>query len=639
VKRENGVTEIEPQDVRPIERPVVTKTHEGGGVEKIMEGWQYSAGTRPGDCGAPLLIHNTHIQPGKIIGIHTAAYRDSSSAFATIVTYDLIKIAMDDLPQQIVISEIAEVEGCVQREYVTGSILPIGTVGPQSATTVPIKQEYYPSPIQGEFNVVKEPAIMHNSDPRYTYKENGDVFSNAMQKFGGERMTPTARDMEVLSSATEMLKQFFDTFPRREKPRVWTLDEALNGVGNVNRININSSAGWPWVLPRFKGTMKGKHAYVEIVDEKITLRPVMQARVEERIAMAQRGIRVPSVWTANLKVELRPVERVRAGKTRGFVGCPIDYTIVFRKYFGAWIDFMHGHYIDNMCGVGMNCESADWTLLANKIKENSVKFFAFDYSDWDGSLLSEVLWEAKNLLEHFYGKEWCVVHEVLYDEIVNTVMIMNREIVMKRNSMPSGVPCTAEINCLINLLLIVGYYVKSRPVRPTLRDMLQEMYVCVYGDDNVGGVSEYAASFMSPQGYEEFIRGFGMTVTNASKDGTVSWERFEDLSFLKRHFRKDGMTYVPLIDLRTVSGMVTWLTDRDDRALENNLNTALRYIFFFGSEMFEIFRDELLEACRKHNVRVCLNTYQDLHTEYHGNNQFASLVPWLTRTDRRTMAL
>jgi hypothetical protein len=83
--------------------------------------------------------------------------------------------------------------------------------------------------------------------------------------------------------------------------------------------------------------------------------------------------------------------------------------------------------------------------------------------------------------------------------------------------------------------------------------------------------------------------------------------------------------------------MVTWLTDRDDRALETNLNTALRYMFFFGSEIFESFRQDLQKACRKNGLRVCLNTYQELHTEYHGENQFASLVPWLTRTENRTM--
>lgn len=630
VKRDGGVTEIEPQDIRPIDRPVVTRTHEGSGIEKIVEGWQYSAGTQPGDCGAPLLVHNTQVQPGKIVGIHTAAFRNASTAYATIVTQDLIELAMADLPVPIVISGVPEVEGCVLREYVTGDVFPIGTVSPKKAISVPTKTDYYPSPIQGEFVVLKEPSILSNRDERYT-ERNGDVFANAMQKFGGERVQPSKSDMLHLRSATALLTQFFETFPRREKPRVWTIEEALNGIGNVNRINLHSSAGWPFSLPENKGQEKGKHAYIDSSGPVLRLKPVMMEAVALREQAASKGVRVPSVWTANLKNELRNIPRVRSGKTRGFVGCPLDYTIVFRKYFGAWIDFMHSHYIENMCGVGMNCESSDWTLLANKIRAVATHFFAFDYTDWDGSLLPEVLWEAKELIQSFYGAAWTQVHEVLYDEIVNTTMIMFNEIIMKRNSIPSGVPCTAEINCLINLLLIVAYYMKSRPQKPTLKNMLEELYVCVYGDDNVGGVSDYASTFMSPLGYEEFIKGFGMTVTNASKDGMVSWEKFENLTFLKRHFRQEGLTFLPLIDLKTISGMITWLTDRSEDALETNINTALRYMFFFGGEIFSIFREDVLEACRKNGQRVCINTYQELYEEYYGNNQFSTLVPWLNR--------
>lgn len=49
----------------------------------IRNAWEYSLDTQATECGAPLIVRNTQIQPGKICGFHVAGVEGTGQGFST----------------------------------------------------------------------------------------------------------------------------------------------------------------------------------------------------------------------------------------------------------------------------------------------------------------------------------------------------------------------------------------------------------------------------------------------------------------------------------------------------------------------------------------------------------------------------
>ncbi|MBH0213503.1 hypothetical protein GH794_15505, partial [Listeria monocytogenes] len=89
-------------------------------------------------------------------------------------------------------------------------------------------------------------------------------------------------------------------------------------------------------------------------------------------------------------------------KTRLFAACPQHFVVLFRKYylgFSAWI--MHNR-IDNEVAVGTNPFSFDWGKIARRLQTKGERVLAGDFSNFDGSLNSMVLWRIFDVIEHWY---------------------------------------------------------------------------------------------------------------------------------------------------------------------------------------------------------------------------------------------
>ena len=101
---------------------------------------------------------------------------------------------------------------------------------------------------------------------------------------------------------------------------------------------------------------------------------------------AKLGIRTQTLWIDTLKDERRPLEKVRIGKTRVFSAGPMDFVILFRKYFLGFNAHCMANMITNEMAVGINVYSPRWHVLAKNLQKKGPHVVAGDFSNFDGSL-------------------------------------------------------------------------------------------------------------------------------------------------------------------------------------------------------------------------------------------------------------
>ena len=119
-----------------------------------------------------------------------------------------------------------------------------------------------------------------------------------------------------------------------ENAKLLTLEEAINGLDNLNKIDITTSAGFPYQLQSKQG---GKRDWFTIDQERLIPKKELLDAIEHREMLAKQGIIAETYFVDTLKDELRPIEKVQQGKTRVFQVGPMCLSILMRKYFGYFI--------------------------------------------------------------------------------------------------------------------------------------------------------------------------------------------------------------------------------------------------------------------------------------------------------------
>ena len=169
--------------------------------------------------------------------------------------------------------------------------------------------------------------------------------------------------------------------------KVLSYEQAITGndMEMLGPMNRKTSPGYPWCVGN---NDKGKSAWLGKGDEYIVDNPELKQACEELEEHCRNNQRGNVVFMAQLKDERRPHAKVDAGKTRVFEAAPMHFVLVFRKYFGAFIDHVmkpKERIMNEMC-VGINPESIEWDRLARKLMSKGEEVTAGDFSNFDGSL-------------------------------------------------------------------------------------------------------------------------------------------------------------------------------------------------------------------------------------------------------------
>lgn len=588
---------------------------------QLRRGYMYEAETQAGDCTSPLVISNPQI-PRKIIGLHVAG-ATTGRALALSVTQDMLLDHMsklEDFSAQVYFDadDLPLIYG-TQPTLPEGGFIPLGkTANRVGSSSV---SQLRPSKIQG---IVKDcttaPAVLKS------FKSGDQIIDpmlNGLKKCGG---SSPMLDVKLLDRCKKHVSSLLKKFTYADK-RVFSYAEAITGVNGdpwLVPMNRRSSPGYPWTMNR-NGHI-GKTKWLGDGEDYILDDPELLARCTERIEAAKQGKRIPPIWADTLKDERRPLEKVRVGKTRVFSAGPVDYLLNVRQYFLAFNAAMMQNRIRNEIALGVNPFGLDWHELALHLTSKGDNICAGDFSNFDGSLPSVMLWAVCDIINEWYGDsdENQRIRTVLFGDIVNGIHINGDNIYQWTHSQPSGNPLTTVINCLINSLIFRYVFVKATGL--SLAEWDKKIAFISYGDDNVIGIHGSILDSFNQLRISEECAKMGFTYTDEAKTGDlVISKKLSEIGFLKRSFRKNEQTgmYDAPLELDTVIELTNWVRrDTDpDTCCATNVEIAYKELSLHGREVFDYWTPKLEEACSQHLLNpptlFAFEEYAFMVTEYY----------------------
>jgi len=557
---------------------------------------RYKGSTKNGDCGVPLLINSTTVNPGKILGIHIAGTSDWS--FCSVVSREDIEAMMGYS------SVIAEPQA--------GDLLPphmqvnyIRTIDQHICSS--IKTKIKPSPL---FNKICEPLTLPAR--LRPFKVLGvPVFPmhKALSSYYPRDFNP---DPACLIKAVQDFTHFFlniDTEGGHDKS-ILTYSEAVLGRPHdifMDSIPRSTSAGFPYVLNPVKGFRGKEWFFGKDQDYDLTTvgSRVLEAQVRDILKNARLGIRKEHVYVDFLKDERRPVAKVLEGKTRLVSACPLPLLVSIRCMFLSFTSFVMHNRIANQSAIGSNAYGRDWDLLARTLLHyGDGGFVAGDFSGYDGSLHGCIMMHIVDVANLWYNDDEPdkLARLTLLKDIYNSLHVYDNVIYEWKSSMPSGNPLTTLINTMYNLVSMRYAWYKSVGVDGP--DFASCCTAITFGDDNIIGVSEPWRDIFNFKTLQKALLDLGLVYTTELKnDKDFGFRKLSEVSFLKRGFRYHDFMgrYVAPLELKVILESPMWTKEgaQEEQIVKDNIDWSLMELSLHGEVEWNIWAPVIIKASIK----------------------------------------
>lgn len=573
--------------------------------------------TKDGDCGGILMGVSTGLAR-KILGLHVAGMHNvgiSSPLNIADIEKGLKDVSMEAQISLVLDSSLSSVETDPVVELPEGDFTPIG----KSLYTVasPTKTALRPSTVHG---IVSEPSTAPSAlRPKLVAGKMIDPMMQGLKKAG---KIPPFLDEAPLAAAVNDFERIVNSNINPAHARVLTDMESVAGVEGddfMAPINRKSSAGYPYT--RECAGQPGKMKWLGSDEYKYD--PELMDTVHQMEEDARNNKRSNVFWIDTLKDERRPLDKVAIAKTRVFSAGPMHYTVAFRKYFLGFTAHCARNRIDNEISVGTNVYSYDWTRTAERVSSKGNKVIAGDFSNFDGTLVTQILADIVEIINRFYddGEENAQIRRVLWKEVINSVHIRGDNVYLWTHSQPSGCPITAILNSMFNSISMRYVWLKVVPAElATMRSFNEHVAMVSYGDDNVVGISDKAVEFFNQVSIAEGYATMGMTYTDEMKSGAmIPFRALEDVSYLKRKFRWDEAThtYCAPLELGVVLEMINWIRGEMDQeeSTSVNMETSAFELSLHGREIFDKYTLLYKRASREFTERPLILTYEEYRLE------------------------
>lgn len=548
-----------------------------GTVQRVRSFYCYKMETQGGDCGGVLIAFDPRFNR-KICGVHMAGgnFGQSYTAAAVAVSAGFIEHVRSRMTVHVSswFDGAVKVDNPLMAEANDGTVtfaasLPGLVLHGTSHSKVYAAKDstISPSPVHEVCGpVLKKPAYL-----RDTYNASGvrvTPMATAMKKVS----TPSVLiDQSALAAAKKQVTEMICDQDRGADARTLTFDEAVRGIPGDERypaINRSTSPGYGW-------TKIGKGKTHWLGSDEFVIRPEVRTEYDRVLARLQKGERSGLFWTDTMKDELRPQEKVEAGKTRLFSAGEMVQTILLRQFFMGFNAHLARHAIAVESCVGVNPYSYDWSIIAKKLQVHGVNVVAGDFTNYDGTLPADGLWAVLDVVNAFYGGdgESNRIRALLWLEIVNSVHIQGDMVYSWTHSQPSGCPFTSILNSVLHSILVrVAFLLAARkysPSQATLAEFNRTVSHVNYGDDDVSNISAEAEWFNQITMAEAYLT-FGMVYTDETKTGElVKFRKLSEIQFLKRAFvfDDDQARYLAPLDINTIREMPCWNKTKGDQYL------------------------------------------------------------------------
>jgi hypothetical protein len=196
----------------------------------------------------------------------------------------------------------------------------------------------------------------------------------------------------------------------------------------------------------------------------------------------------------------------------------------------------------------------------------------------------------------------------------NSTHICGKVVYKLNQGNPSGIPLTVIINSMVNSLLFrIAFLGIGRQHNPfiTLKDYHNFVKIKNYGDDNIGRVNSEYVPWFHMVNISEFFSRYEVKYTAPDKKAvTQEWLSDDELSYLKRGFRKiKGYCYAPL-EIGVIHEMISWYRKGNDpeEACQETYESALRELVHHGRSAYDKYQKHIHNFASENEV--FLNTFK-----------------------------
>lgn len=422
------------------------------------------------------------------------------------------------------------------------------------------------------------PAVLSRNDPRLNPDVDFDkvIFSKHVANVVIDEDTS-------FWNALKMSAQIYAEKFKGVDFSLLTVEEAICGIPGLDRLDPNTASGLPYT--------KTRRQMIDFQEGKI-LDSELQARLDTWLS----GKQPEMLYQTFLKDEIRPIEKVKAGKTRIIDVTPLDHVLAFRIVLGRFMAHFHNNYGFNL-GSAVGCDpDVAWANFGFALSSKKYQY-DFDYSNFDASH-SESIFE---LLKQFvFTKDNGFDHRcsLMIDSLVTSTHCYEDKRMTIRGGLPSGTSGTSVINTIINNIIF-----KAALYHTYSNFEWDDVKMLAYGDDIVAA----SDCLLDLDKVKDFMAHIGYKITPADKGEKFIPKCMQNIQFLKRSFRKVAGVWAPIMDLENLQAMLSWYKPG---TLQEKLDSVARLAHFCGEKDY----DELFETFVKDGFQI--KPWKQLHFEW-----------------------
>lgn len=491
---------------------------------------QYRYPTKSGQCGGVV------VKAGKIIAMHIGG--DGANGYGAILTRSIVSLAAEQ-------GEMVNFKKSIGKPINLSS-----------------KTKLHPSVFHSVFPGKKEPAALHPKDKRLEVNFDDVIF----QKYKGNKGFSITENM--VTAMEHYADQIRPLLPENVTEPL-SLEDVVYGTENLEGLDLNTSAGYPYVI---QGVKKK-----DLIPER------GQPLTKLTEALALNGYDLPFV--TYLKDELRPIDKVKKGKTRLIECSSLNDTIRMKIVFGRLFQVFHQNPgIATGSAVGCNPD-VDWSRFYAEMGGQPLT--AFDYSNFDASM--DPAWF--DLLKMFLKRIGYSDDDVkLIDHIKCSRHLYKDKQYDVVGGMPSGCSGTSIFNSINN----------NHILRTLVLDVykginMDHLKIIAYGDDVVMTYPfQLDAAALAEQGAK-----YGLTMTPPDKEAEFNETTWDNVTFLKRSFKPDHefpFLIHPVYKMEEVYESIRWC--RSAAQTQEHVYSLCLLAWHNGEEVYEDF----LKAIRTTSV-------------------------------------
>jgi hypothetical protein len=583
-----------------------------------------------GECGSAVML-DAH--PECIIGIHTAYYAQRS------ICQPVSREWLDSLHPT---AQFMELEAAVEKmPTFYPSMIAEGKAEPGDNM-----------PMSGNTAGFYSVNVPHNPNCATAYRKTpayglyGEPVSAITRKLPQMVLEQEEKHLVIRHPVEEKYLKFGIVVAKRlllvntgVPTRLLTDDEVINGFDGAPGLDMTKSPGYPFVS-RGQGR---KDLYEKRDDGKWRMKRdfAKNYRVFEDLFLS--GNTPPVIIAPDLKDSREKLEKILAGQIRTFEKLPMPYVQLIRKYYGAFCEHITRSFGRTPSAIGIDKCSREWDDLVKKAirhlkgdTENPTTWDA-DYKNYEAIYGPEAARAAAQVANAWYDQGGrCEADNQARLELaratVTNWVVWRCNMWLKTRGMPSGVPVTAPLNTVYNLILLAGMYMKCAEeygVKVTPADFCQQVNLILYGDDNVNDVAVESRPFYNFQTVRKALAGYNIQITPADKSKPID-EVGELFPALEREFLKaktawspELRAYVPLVNWGKFKDSIYWCKGKSEEDFLNACNSFLQEVFFYGHKAahtpgypsFDVIRAKLAEVV-PFGTRQALVSYDELLCRY-----------------------